>query len=82
MTLGQQMKLIFLILRMINNQDCSFQYLKTENLVFFFMLFDEDFLEFIVRETNNYAESEFLRVGAAERFLVYLNGNLRTAMKL
>ena len=30
------------------------------------MLFDEDFFEFIVRETNNYAESEFLRVGAAE----------------
>jgi len=31
------------------------------------MLFDEEFFEFIVRETNNYAESEFLRVGAAER---------------
>jgi hypothetical protein len=31
------------------------------------MLFDEDFFEFIVRDINNYAESEFLRVGAAER---------------
>jgi len=36
-------------------------------LIFFFILFDEEFFEFIVRETNNYAESEFLRVGAAER---------------
>jgi len=34
---------------------------------FFFMCFDEDFYELIARETNNYAESEFLRVGVAER---------------
>jgi len=34
---------------------------------FFFMLFDENFFDLLVREINNYAESEFLRVGVAER---------------
>jgi len=30
------------------------------------MLFDENLIELLVGEINSYAESEFLRVGAAE----------------
>jgi len=31
------------------------------------MLFDENLIELLVGEINSYAESEFVRVGAAER---------------
>lgn len=38
---------------------------------FFFMLFDENLIELLVREINSYAESEFLRIGVAERSRIF-----------
>jgi len=40
---------------------------KINRLHYFFMLFDEHFIQLLVDETNNYAETEFLRVGSALR---------------
>ncbi|XP_025423083.1 piggyBac transposable element-derived protein 4-like [Sipha flava] len=37
---------------------------KINPMDYFFMLFDEHFIKLLVDETNNYAETEFLRVGA------------------
>lgn len=34
---------------------------------YFFLLFDDNFISLLVHETNNYAETEFLRVGGAPR---------------
>lgn len=34
---------------------------------FFFLLFDDIFIELLVNETNNFAEEQFLRVGNVSR---------------
>jgi len=40
---------------------------KINPIDYFFMLFDGHFIKLLVDETNNYAETEFLRVGSARR---------------
>ena len=40
---------------------------KINPIDYFFMLFDEHFIKLLVDETNNYAETGFLRVGSAPR---------------
>lgn len=43
---------------------------KQNPIDYFFLLFDDNFINLLVHETNNYVKTEFLRVSGAPRFRI------------